>query len=106
MEFPLIGAGHPFPVVLMNSRATNLLGPLFSFSLGVVKASAVPVAGKGEGRDSDDDCEWDGEPVGHPGSGGMAFHGSLPAKQRSQCWSCGCLIMLLVTMSMARMTSG
>ena len=41
VQFPLISAGHPFPVVLVNGCAADDLRTNFGFCLGVVNAYAM-----------------------------------------------------------------
>ena len=59
VEFTLIRAGHPLPVVLMHRLATNLTGLLFCVSFGLVDAFAVSQAGHGTQRECNDHGEWD-----------------------------------------------
>jgi hypothetical protein len=59
VEFTLIRAGHPLPVVLMHRLATNLTGTLFRVSFGLVDAFAMTMAGHGIHGESSDEGEWD-----------------------------------------------
>ena len=66
VEFTLIRAGHPLPVVLMNRLATKLTGTLFCVSFGLVDAFAVPQAGRRINSKCKADGEWDGDPADRP----------------------------------------
>ena len=59
VEFTLIRAGHPLPVVLMHRLATKVNGTLLGVSLRLVDAFAVPKAGHGIQRESKGDGQWD-----------------------------------------------
>ena len=60
VEFLLISAGHPFPIVLMNRCATNLAGTLFRVCFGLVDAFAMPQACGGIHSENSKGSKWNG----------------------------------------------
>nr|WP_232199056.1 hypothetical protein [Synechococcus sp. WH 7805] len=59
VEFLLIRARHPLPVVLMHRHATNLAGTLLRVSFGLVDAFAMSQTCHGIESERSGDCEWD-----------------------------------------------